>query len=189
MIDKHLRSTCASFKRVEIDKMIRQNNFNYPYDKITGTFQSKFEVKTVNGKKVVIDGNFALMWQQSGERVEISPKYRLMGKMHAIDSSIINSLSCKEAKKYIDQLNSENYAGYSDWRLPTLEELMSLMKATKGKNELYLSEEFDAEQDWCWSCDRLQNGEELLYGVDFRYGSIDADCLDFDTFSRGLRSN
>jgi len=34
----------------------------------------------------------------------------------------------KDALAYVDSLNARKYAGYNDWRLPTLEEAMSLMK-------------------------------------------------------------
>ncbi|MCB9501891.1 MAG: DUF1566 domain-containing protein [Deferribacteres bacterium] len=37
----------------------------------------------------------------------------------------------EKAVVYIDSLNKANFAGYSDWRLPTLEEAMTLMEPEK----------------------------------------------------------
>ena len=64
----------------------------------------------------------SLMWQQSG-----ADKY----------------MEYEKAKEYVDQLNRDQFAGYSDWRLPTLEETMSLMEPTKNKNGLYIDPLFD----------------------------------------------
>jgi hypothetical protein len=50
---------------------------------------------------VVVDTLTGLMWQQSG-----SKKVK----------------SYKEAKEYIKKLNKKQFAGYNNWRLPTLEE-------------------------------------------------------------------
>jgi len=67
----------------------------------SGNFSNKYEAKTINGENVVIDNATGLMWHQSG-----SEKY----------------MSYTKAKKWIDELNRRSYAGYRDWRLPTLEE-------------------------------------------------------------------
>jgi hypothetical protein len=82
--------------------------------------------------KVVIDHTTGLMWQQSG-----SPK----------------SMAYKNAKDYVAQLNKESFAGFNDWRLPTLEEAMSLMEPKKFNNDLYIDSKFDKTQEWIWTTD------------------------------------
>lgn len=90
--------------------------------------QHQFE--TGKGGQVVVDKTTGLMWQQSG-----SPK----------------SMVYDDAKKYIAQLNREKFAGYSDWRLPTLEEAMSLMEPQKKNADLYIDPVFDNTQRWIWT--------------------------------------
>lgn len=39
----------------------------------------------------------------------------------------------KDALKFIEKLNKEKYAGYSDWKLPSKEELVTLIDYAKGE--------------------------------------------------------
>ena len=52
--------------------------------------------------------------------------------------------------EYIQKTNAETYGGYNDWRLPTLEEGMSLMEPGK-KNDLYISAQLDKSQIRIWT--------------------------------------
>jgi hypothetical protein len=83
------------------------------------------------GAGVVMDHATGLMWQQSG-----SPDY----------------LTYADAEKYVSDLNAKRFAGYNNWRLPTLEEAMSLMEP-KQHDGLFLDPVFDRKQ-WCiWTAD------------------------------------
>ncbi len=60
------------------------------------------------------------------------------------------------AEEYIRKINAETYGGYSDWRLPTLEEAMSLMEPEQ-KNGLFIAGQFDfdKEQHLIWTSDKF----------------------------------
>jgi hypothetical protein len=96
----------------------------------------------VNGDTIT-DNATGLMWQKSG-----SP----------------NHMNYDNAKAYIEELNSKNFAGYSDWRLPTVDELTSLLTPEKQSNDLYINPIFDKTQWGCWTSDqRASGGAWLVY--------------------------
>lgn len=113
-----------------------------------GTIRHDYELKPINGGKVVIDHTTELMWHQSGSE---------------------SNLNYKDVKKLLEKLNKEGYAGYHDWRLPTLEEAVSLLEPEK-KNDLYINEVFHKEQSSIWTGD--QYNPVIAWRVDFDGGSV-----------------
>ncbi|MFW9879030.1 MAG: DUF1566 domain-containing protein, partial [Candidatus Thorarchaeota archaeon] len=104
----------------------------------------QYEVKSLEGKKIVIDHTTGLMWQQAGSD---------------------DRRTYEKAQEYIEQLNQYNFAGFSDWRLPTLEEAMSLMEAKPNEdNELYINSMFDKERQHIWTADKVSASRAWYVG-------------------------
>jgi hypothetical protein len=96
------------------------------------TINNSYENKSVNGDSVVIDHTTGLIWHQSGSDGEMDwPK----------------------AKQWVKDLNDKGFAGYSDWRLPTVEEAISLLEPNKNAGYLYIDPVFDAKQTGIWTGD------------------------------------
>jgi len=69
-------------------------------------------------------------------------------------------------------------SGYNDWRIPTLEELCSLLEQEKNERGLHISPLFKDTQSKCLSADRFWGGSHQDYCVpnnivNFRKGQID----------------
>ncbi|MCP5002975.1 MAG: DUF1566 domain-containing protein [Planctomycetes bacterium] len=105
-----LRSGPDTFSKYEIREMVKKRGFRDAEWNPDGDFQNKFEGHAIKGDKVVIDYATGLMFQQSGSS---------------------NEMSYGEAIDYVEKLNGESYAGFRDWRIPTVEELASLLEPGK----------------------------------------------------------
>lgn len=114
-----------------------------------GAFNNDF---VDNENDTVTDRATGLMWQKGGSS---------------------NLLLMYRAKIYITQLNKNKFAGHSNWRLPTIEELVSLMEKNK-KNGVHIDLLFDNKQKKCWSHDRA----ELTINL---HNKIAAWIADFDS--------
>ncbi|MFQ5433415.1 MAG: DUF1566 domain-containing protein [Anaerolineae bacterium] len=115
-----------------------------------------------NDVKVVFDHASGLMWQQSGS---------------------IKEISYDDAKKYVAQVNSDQFAGYNDWRMPTLEEAMSLIEPTEKSSGMYIDPIFANTQRWIWTSD--MNDVSLAWLVNFASGNCYTYPNDFFDFISG----
>lgn len=93
-----------------------------------------------------------------------------------------NKMKYEAAQKWIEDLNRKGYAGYSDWRLPTLEEAMSMMDPKQLNGDLYIDPKFDSRQRWIWTSDPYP-GAAAQWVAYFDGGRCRNDDLDF--YDRG----
>jgi hypothetical protein len=108
----------------------------------------RFVVKTLHYKQVVIDRTTGLMWQQSASPRQMI--YRL-------------------ATDWINSLNERGFAGFNDWRLPTLEEAMTLIEQFPNTDGLFIAPVFDSKKRlWMWTSER--GGADSVWYVNFNYG-------------------
>lgn len=101
-----------------------------------------------NGNGTVTDRITGLMWQKNGSA---------------------EGMMWSQTKNYINSLNRDRFAGHSDWRLPTIEELASLMKSARAK-DLYIHPVFSNRQVYCWSIDTF--GADTAWYVNFKGGML-----------------
>lgn len=119
----------------DVSEMIISRNFYDTNKNKNGVgVQHQYNVKTIEEDKVVIDDTTGLVWQQSGSD---------------------KRMDFRDAQEWVKKLNQNKYAGYSDWRLPTLEEAMSLMEPSEKNGDLHIDPVFDKNQRWIWTCDKV----------------------------------
>ncbi len=144
-----LSSKPAKLSETAAKKMLKDKGFfATDWNKAATGLKHSYEVAGNDGEKVVTGGTTGLMWQQSGSSGEVD---------------------FKDAEEYIQELNKGKHAGFSDWRLPTLEEAMSLMEPNKNEASLYIDPAFDSKQSWIWTADKYSVGSAWLVHFDDGY--------------------
>ncbi len=107
----------------------------------SGDFPNQYEPMSPHGDNVVVDQATGLMWHQSGSE---------------------EALNFFAALEWIDDLNIKRFAGYSDWRLPTVEESASLMETEKKNGDLLIDPVFSDVQTAVWTGDTSYPGRVWL---------------------------
>jgi hypothetical protein len=142
--------------------MLKSKNFfskecpeNKNYCNPQGDFRNDFVSRKIGKADVVVDRATGLMWIKKG-----SAAY----------------FEFKKAEKYVRKLNSKVYAGYSDWRLPTLEEAASLLENRRKRNR-YIDPVFSM-RPIIWTGDKFDG--EIGWVVNFVAGRVAKVKLDND---------
>jgi len=76
----------------------------------------------------------------------------------------------QQAHEYIRQLNARQFGGRRNWRLPTADELITLLKPSPQGSAWCMPPIFDATQRWIWSADR--RSFQAAYYVDVQLGFL-----------------
>ena len=126
-----LRDKPSSTKLVENDvqQIVKENNFYDSKLNINGSFKNDF---VDNGDGTITDNATGLMWEQKGFKREVD---------------------FSSAEKYVKKLNKKKFGGYNNWRMPTIEELYSLLDSNLN-GDLHINSAFEAKAFHCWSCDK-----------------------------------
>jgi serine/threonine-protein kinase len=74
-----------------------------------------------------------------------------------------------EAKAYVNGLNRKADGGFSDWRLPTIPELMTLLELPSPDGAWCMRPLFDRRQNRLWSCDRRSFNSAWFISVDIGF--------------------
>ena len=135
---------------MKITDMVVEYDFFERYRNPRGSFKNVF---VDNKDGTVTDKVTGLMWQKSGSS---------------------GALENRAAISYLEQLKGQRFAGHFDWRLPTIEELASLLERTRNEG-VYLDSVFDSRQASCWSADKGEGVNQGYLGawiVNFVQGQI-----------------
>jgi hypothetical protein len=147
-----------------IKRVKKMGFFNSDRNKDARGLLHQYERLERQGEKLVVDHTTGLTWQQSG-----SP----------------NPMVYIDAPKYIRMLNDQQFAGYDDWRLPTLDEAMSLMEFDDNNHDLHIDLAFDETQTGIWTADQSSAGG--AWDVDFFNGTCEIHEMSRHYYVRAVR--
>jgi hypothetical protein len=159
-----------------VERMLRRRDFYDRRRNWSGKgLRHDYEQVEREGETLVIDRATGLMWQRSGSEKGIYLP------------------ADEEMLRYIRAVNAARFAGFNDWRLPTLEEAMSLVESAPASSRLHVAPVFDAQQTAVWTADGWLGRPTDQYGqdvpgwwcVNFREGSCDVTYPDYDGPSGG----
>jgi len=126
----------------------------------------RYRRKFDNGDGTITDYATALMWQQSGSDT---------------------GLNFEEAVAYVQELNYRRFAGFRDWRLPTIDELRSLLTSERQSNGLYIEPIFEYKPENLFLSSSLC-GESSARRVDFRSGFVPYYFKSHSDYVRAVRN-
>jgi len=164
---RSLRAAGATLSAAEVTAMLVRNDFFDAGWFPTGAgTDSAYEVSVMGGQTVVIDRGTGLMWQLAGSGSP-TPFASAVGQ--------------------ISTMNAGAYAGFSDWRLPTLEEAASLLTPTKPEGGAHIAPHFPASgAPMVWTSDRI--AEDRHWVVFFYDGISRPEPADYNAWVRAVRS-
>ena len=90
---------------------------------------------------------------------------------------VANGGQCKgdsdcDTESYVQTMNKKNYCGYSDWRLPTREEMLSIVSFESAASKVTINIDYfpDALPSWYWTASSNENHPDHAWYVLFRNG-------------------
>lgn len=160
-----LRSEPATLSTAEARIMLVRRDFYCAGINEAGKgVSNQFEQKVVGDQLVVVDHATRLMWEKIGSAAAIQGD--------------------PGAPAYAEAANDKKLAGCTGWRLPTLEEGMSIMAPNKH-GAYHLDPVFDPSAAMMWTADLWPDGKRwLIYYAD---GSCGIENLSFHAYIRLVR--
>lgn len=113
---------------------------------------------------------------------DLTVKDKKTGLMWTRNANLVGLTSFYGAKDYINRVNKQKYeyslAGYTDWRLPSKEELVTLIDYAKGKgykkdfHQVLTKVGFEKVQDGYWSSSTYVNYPREAWFVNMFDGHV-----------------
>ena len=161
----NLRSSYRDLGYGQVKTALKKYNFFDQHRNETGDFVNDYELKIMRGDEVVKDHATGLVWHQSGSE---------------------KNMNWKDAKRWIQDLNRTGYAGYQDWRLPTVQEAASLLESSENDDYLYIDPLFNSQQRLIWTGDSF--GSRGAWDVNFVTGGVIWRYTVLNLYVRPVRS-
>ncbi len=167
-----LRSTAKNCSQKDINVMLKKHNFYDNEQNTQGVFINAFEPIVINNDKVITDYYTGLMWHQSGS---------------------IEQLEWIRGADWISRLNIQKYAGYGDWRIPTVEEATSLLRRREASMPQYIDPGFSCTQESIWTRDSYELHPDwfkldIMWYVDYTDGYVSKHFGSCGHYIRPVRS-
>jgi hypothetical protein len=129
----------------EVAGLAAQHNFYDSRNNPQGNFRNAL-VDNGDGLTVT-DHASGLMWQRGG----------------------CDLTAVRNVQKYVEELNRQRFAGFADWRLPTMEEAFSLLEPRVNAKGAHLHPCFSREQPFIFLADQRKPGG--YWFMDFKQGT------------------
>ena len=96
----------------------------------------------------------------------------LEGAQGAADEGKCKGSSDCDTQSYIQTMNKKNYCGYSDWRLPSREEMLSIVSFENAASKVTINTNYfpDTLPSWYWTASSNKAHPEHAWYVLFRNG-------------------
>ncbi len=121
----------------------------------------QYEPRAAGSNAIVIDHATGLTWQRGGSA----------------------GITRDNAERYIERLNAERFAGLTVWRLPTLEEAMSLIEP-EARDGFHIDPVFMRGVNVIWTADRVTDGRGLV--IYFSDGILSPERVEFNAWVRAV---
>jgi len=146
-----LRSDPVSMDQDAMMEVLKSKGLYLPAEDISGklVLKNRFEPVVLRDDKIVNDHVTNLMWQQDEEATRFG---------------------WDDAMAYVGEMNARKFGGYDNWRIPSTEELASLI-TPKKTNDQFIDPVFHKELLSTWTCDEFKGIPSGAWFVDFMKGS------------------
>ena len=151
---------------------------------------------TSNTDGTITDNNTKLVWEKKTNCPEPT------GPINNPDPHCYwNTYTLQEAFDYVAALNTANFAGHNDWRLPNVRELLSIVHYEEFSSGSFLANPFvalspefrDCANDSCsfdayWSSTTTRTGRDAAWLVNFAAFNIEAQPKSSPSWVRAVRA-
>ena len=136
-----LRANYQTLSDEAFEPILRHLGFTPSYRVRSGDFANQYETRRLGPDQIVADHASNLIWHPSGSE---------------------KPMDYFAAQEWIEELNERSYSGRSDWRMPTTEELLSLLETAPTSRNTLIDPLFSDVQVMIWTGDESYPGRNWV---------------------------